>query len=266
MEFSEGRTEDFEKLRAMYLWDVATRKSIKLREGYGDAKFSPDGKTVAITVTDYQQRTSAVYLYDAHFGKEIGRMDIESGSNPGPSFQASGSLAAFAINDAKGTPPHIALYDLPALQPRGTLSIDALDKDTRRSHVTFSPDGQRLAAVAKKTVYIWDVGARRLVRSWPLEFEGGIYRFAFDADGSRLAAYTWYLPPELREARSESIAPEDYPQPIVFLIDTAKNGAERMVCPHGWLVRSSFSPDGHWLAVGGSGRDALVRRGSLISS
>ena len=123
--------------------------------------------------------------------------------------------------------------------------------------MTFSPDGRRLAAVAKKTVYIWDVGTRRLVRSWPLEFEGGIYRFAFDADGSRLAAYTWYLPPELREARSESIAPEDYPQPIVFLIDTAKGGAERIVCPHGWLGAIAFSPDGHWLAVGGAGATHL---------
>jgi WD40 repeat protein len=253
MEFSEGRTEDFEKLRAMYLWDVATRKSIKLREGYGNAKFSPDGKTVAITVTDYQQRTSVAYLYDADTGKEIGRLGLESGSNPGPSFHPHGSLAAFAINDSKSAAPHIALYDLPILQSQGMLSIDGLEKDARWGHLTFSQDGRQLAAVAKNTVYIWDVGTRRLVRSWRLEFEGGIYRFAFDADGRRLAAYTWFVPPELREARSESIAPEDYPQPIVFLINTAKDAAERIVCPHGWLGAIAFSPDGRWLAVGGAG-------------
>jgi WD40 repeat protein len=257
MEFSEGRTEDFEKLRAMYLWDVATRQSFKLRDGYGDARFAPDGKTVAITVTDYQQRTSAIYLYDTDTGKEKGRLDLESGSNPGPSFQSRGTLAAFVINDSKSTAPHIALYDLPALQLQGKLSIDGLDKDTRWGHVTFSPDGRRLAAVAKKTVYIWDVGTRRLVRSWPLEFDGGIYRFAFDADGRRLAAYTWFLPPELRESRSETVPPEDYPQPIVFLIDVASNRPERIVCPHGWQGPIAFSPDGKWLAVGGAGATHL---------
>jgi WD40 repeat protein len=257
MEFSEGRTEDFEKLRAMYLWDVAARQSIKLRDGYGDAKFSPDGKTVSITVTDYAQQTSAIYFYDADSGKEVGRLDLESGSNPGPSFQALGSLAAFTINDSKSTAPHIALFGLPSFESRGSLSIDGLEKDSRWSHVTFSPDGRRLSAVAKKTVYIWDVGLRRLVRSWRLEFDGGIYRFAFDADGKRLAALAWFLPPELREARSESIAPEDYPQPIVFLIDTAKDRPERIVCPHGWLGSIAFSRDGKWLAVGGAGATHL---------
>ena len=123
--------------------------------------------------------------------------------------------------------------------------------------MTFSPDGQRLAAVAQKTIYVWDVATRQLVKSWRLEFEGGVFRFGFDGDGKRLAALTWFFPPELRESRSESIAPEDYPQPIVFLIDTAKDGAKHIVCPHGWLGAMALSPDGHWLAVGGAGATHL---------
>ena len=106
MEFSEGRTEDFDKLRAMYLWDVATRRSIRLRDGYGDARFSPDGQFVAIAVTDYQNRASVIYLYDSGNGKEIGKLEVESGSNPGPTFQPRGSLAALAINDSKSAPPY----------------------------------------------------------------------------------------------------------------------------------------------------------------
>src|SRR5205085_11044376 len=90
-------------------------------------------------------------------------------------------------------------------------------------------------------------------KSWALKTPGRVWSMTFDAAGGRLAALTWFIPPELQDVRDEVAAPQDYPQPKLHLIDVAADPPEVIVCPHGWWGRPAFSPDGTLLAVGGAG-------------
>src|SRR5207244_591877 len=94
LEFTSGRTEDFESHRAIYLWDVTTRKGVKLRDGYGDLRFSPDGKTVFVTVNDTTKRTGAMYAYSIETGKQVGNLERKAGLWPWLLFSPDGSKGA----------------------------------------------------------------------------------------------------------------------------------------------------------------------------
>lgn len=251
MEYASGRTEEFDNLRAIYLWDVATRKAVKLRDGYGNPRFSPDGQTVFVTVNDYAGKTGVMYSYSVATGKEVGKLESKDGLWPGFVFSRDGKRTAAATVDAKAKKPIVRLYDPAKLEPLAALAADDVDGETRFSHVTFSPDGRRLAAVAKTTVYLWDVETRKLLRSWALDTPGRVWYVTFDADGRRLAASTWFVPPELQNARDEVTTPQDYPQPKVFLIDVSADKPDVIVCPHGWWGRPAFSPDGKRQTAGG---------------
>src|SRR5262249_17420571 len=86
MELTSGLTEDFAKLRALYLWDVPSRKAVKLRDGYGDLRFSPDGNTVFITV-DENSTSAVTYAHSVVTGREVG--EVESKDGPGRGFISS---------------------------------------------------------------------------------------------------------------------------------------------------------------------------------
>jgi len=253
MEMASGLSDDFDKLRAIYLWDVPTRKAVKLRDGYGDLRFSPDGKTVFVTVNDYASKTGVMYSYSVATGKEVGKLQRKDGQWPGFVFSPDGKQTATATMDARTKKPIVRLYDAAKLEPLAALTADDVDGKTQFSHVTFSPDGKRLAAAAAKKVYLWDVGTRKLLKSWPLDTPGRVWYLKFDQEGRRVAALTWWIPPELQNARDEVVTPQDHPQPKVFLIDVDADKAEVIVCPHGWRGPPAFSPDGKLLAVGGAG-------------
>jgi WD40 repeat protein len=252
-EYSSGLTDDFNRLRAIYLWDVKARKAVKLRDGYGDLRFSPDSKTVFVTVNDYAAKTGVMYAYSAATGKEVGKLENKDGLWQGLVFGPDGKWAAAAAADAKTKVPVVRLYDPRTLEPTAALAVGELGAGDRLSHVTFSLDGRRLAAVAKKTVYLWDVETRKLLRSWPLDTAGLVWHLIFDPAGRRLAATTWHIPRELQGARDEATTAQDYPQPKVFLIDLSAGKPEAIVCPHGYWGRPAFSPDGKLLAIGGAG-------------
>ena len=159
--------------------------------------------------------------------------------------------------DSQTKKPIVRLYDPITLAPQNDLAVDELEKEPGFTYPTFSPDGRRIAAIANSTVYLWDLGARKLVKSWPVETGSRVSRLLFDPAGRRLAASTWRIPPELQSIRSEAISPQDYPQPKIFLIDVDADKPETIVCPHGWWGRPAFSPDGKLLAIGGAGATHL---------
>src|SRR5262249_2793630 len=148
--------------------------------------------------------------------------------------------------------PALGVLDPTSLKTASTLASD-LPSGAPLNRVMFSPDGTSVIALSGKTIHLWSLDAKKLVRSWKLETPGVFRSVAFDAKGERLAVSSWYPPEELQDARDEAFTPEDVPQPNVFLIDARSAKVERIVAPHGWPGKAAFSPDGRWLALGGAG-------------
>lgn len=253
MEYSSGRSEDFDKLRALYAWDVAKRTVVKLRDGYGDPFFSADGNTVYVTVTDYRTHSTSVYVHDAATGNELAQRHLGTGSwsfRPSP----DGKYIAAAMVDDQKRQGIVQLLDPVKLSPLATVTADVPAEIKGLGFLHFTPDGKRLIAAGQATVFLWDVSHRKLLKRWKLDTPGRVWRVALDRAGERLAATTWFVPPELQGARDEALTPRDFPQPVVYLIDLEnENKPERIVCPHGYWGQPSFSPDGKLLAVGGAG-------------
>jgi WD40 repeat protein len=261
MEYSSGRSEDFDNLRAIYLWDVPSGKVRKLRDGYGDPRFSPDGKTVFVTVNDHARKTGVVYAHSVETGKEVGRLESKAGVWPQFVFSGDGKWAAGSTLDPGTKKPLVRLYHPTKLEVSRTFTAPWPEGTTFISPLAFSPDGKSLLGVAQKTVYLWDTESGKLLRSWALQTPGRVLRLAFSPTGRQVALFTWYTPPELANARDEAITPEDFPQPKVFLLDVTADEAETIVCPHGWLGQLTFSPDGKVLVVSGTGAVHLFDAG-----
>ena len=253
-ESTSGRVEDFAKLGATYLWDMATRQAVKLRDGYGYSWFSQDGKTVFIFEKDQKDKTGAIYAYSAVDGKELSRQTIAD--EPGHWFShgsdSKGKIASTSV-DTKSKKPTIRLYNPDSFELEGVLTADEVEGQSGFGGKTFSPDNKRLAAVANSTVFLWDVESRKLLKSWRLDTLGRIRNLKFDSKGERLAISTLHLPPELGKILGETPSALDLPQPKVFLIDVNSDKIETIICPHGLGNYQAFSPDGRLLAVGGTG-------------
>lgn len=248
MEYDSGKSEDFDKLRGMYLWDVATRKATRLRDGYGTPTFAPDGTRVFVTVENYEKKTAEVFAHDAATGKEVGKLAVATPWS-GPTFSPDGKRFAAGTLDADKKPV-VRLYDAATLEVAATIATEGAEPFY---WLQFSPDGKHLAGVAKNVVAVWDAGSGKAVRSWTLDTQGAARYLTWASDGKRLAVSARFIPPELRQARDEVVTPEDFPQPRVFLMDLGSEKAETVICPHGWSDQPAFSPDGKYLAIGGTG-------------
>jgi len=129
------------------VWSLSTLNQVAVlsqvgREGA--AQFSTDGKFIATGSSE-----GTIYLWNAEDGSFdlIENKLLTSGAVLSMDFSPNNRY--LSVGDATG---YVYLFDLELKQEVARLAhVDKV------SGVSFSPDGQQLAAVSRKTVSIWDV-------------------------------------------------------------------------------------------------------------
>jgi RNA polymerase sigma factor (sigma-70 family) len=209
----------------------AVRRTLEQSDDLEDARFSPDGKSVAAAIT----AENVVKLWDARTGKE--KRTFEGAKCTGltsVAFSRDGRLLAAAgvVNNADSGQGVLILWKAASgnllWQVRGHTS------DICERALAFSPDGKLLATgSADKTIKLWDATTGKCKRT--LEgHESGVFSLAFSPDGKLLASGGLDGTVRLWDLESAELK---------FL----ESGYIR-----GLKVVVAFSPDGRWLAAGGT--------------
>jgi WD40 repeat protein len=235
-------------------WDVTARTSRPLTEGFGMPTFSPDGKTLAITVSDYERNESRVKLFDVATTHERAILgEVKKSYFGTPSFSPDGRLVAASLRGTGEQPAEVKLWEVATAKE--VSSFTAPKKSRAMIGPTFSHDGRWLAASLNEGfALLYDVAERKLSRTYQITGSNTLRGLAFSPDDRWLAIAGMQIPSDLTREEKLNANPVDWPQPRVFLIDlTTESEPEVLICPHGVAAHLAFSPDSRTLALGGYG-------------
>jgi WD40 repeat protein len=237
------------------VWDLETGKKRKLCDGFAVPSFSPDGRTVVVSLQDFEARTSTVKLLELATGKELARLDCPDTDrhfSVGP-VSPDGAVVAVHLGGKKGAPTEVWFLDARTLDQRGKCVGKGDPEGYGWSAGVFTPDGKRFVTLdGAGSVLLWDVAGQRVERTLPAGGYPPRSRLAVSPDGKTLAI--GWTPKVGEKERVREPEPEDLPQPRVSLIDlSGKTPSRVLVAPHGYLGGLTFSPDGKLLAFGGAG-------------
>jgi WD40 repeat protein len=231
------------------VWDVATGGRRKLCDGYAYGVFSRDGKTVALA-TSSPDKGSTLTLFDTTTGEERAKIaaDKERRFSPGD-FSPDGSVLAVALGGKKGAAGEMWFRDAKTLADRGKFVGEADPERYGLGAGRFTPDGTRYVVLDDTRLHVWDVAAKKRVRT--IAAVENAWHLTLSPDG-KTAAVAWM--PKGDNERARDPDPSDLAQPRVTLLDLAGTAAPRtLVCPHGFVGGLAFSPDGKTLAFGTAG-------------
>jgi WD40 repeat protein len=236
---------------AVFEWDPVARSARKLQDGYGWEKRSKDGRWRATAKVDYQALTARLTITDTKVVKETVLLDEKNRAVGFLDLSPDGRFLAASVSHLGGkeTGSEVRVWDLGTMKP---VSPPPMKADYF-ADVTFSPDGKLLALWAMSD------GTRLLdtttwkERSLPgKDAKDHFQRYAFSADGKRLAVAASRIPAAAMRTRDPD--PLDYPQPRIYLYDLTSDATPKvLICPQGFVVHLTFTPDGKRLAAGASG-------------
>jgi len=204
----------------IWLWDVATGRSIATLEGHTDGvfsvAFSPDGRILASGSFD-----STIRLWDVGTGRSTATLEGHTGYVTSVAFSPDGRMLASGSGDNT-----IRLWDVAT--GRSTATLEGHTHGV--FSVAFSPDGRMLASGSEdSTIRLWDVGTGRSTAI--LEGHTGDVFMAFSPDGRMLAS-----------GSSDK---------TIRLWDVATGRSTATLQGHaGYVTSVAFSPDGRMLASG----------------
>lgn len=171
-------------------WDARTHRRTGGLQVHRDTEgamssllaFSPDGRTLAVTVTGHDTADgdkSAVQLWDVREGRRTATLRGHSGWVTSLAFGPDGNTLATGASDAT-----TQLWDVRSGRSAATLG----GQDGSVFALAFSPDGTTLASGSQDgSVWLWDVRARTAVTA--LNGHTGIVgALAFDPAGTTLAS------------------------------------------------------------------------------
>ena len=232
------------------VWDARNGSpiwAVKMPKATYSAEFSPDGKTVAVSMVGAGQ----VQLLDATTGSLIRTYEGHTKSVYGVRFSPDGARLASSCTDQKARVFNVAT---------GALLVEISHPKTYPNNLAFSPDGKLLATAAEDgTCRVWDSTSGALVE----QLFGGpeMQRVEFSPDGQRIVATSlnevkvWNIKNMLQPA--EAVAREDVPATATlevirttgFPYDRQGSWAyndEAWVAPEG---RNYFKSKNRWVAV-----------------
>jgi WD40 repeat protein len=237
------------------VWDLAGRQKRKLCEGFAIPHFSPDGKTVGVSVADYEAKKSVVKLLDLAAGDELA-----SALCPDPDRQfriadisPDGCLVAVHLGGKLAAPCEVWLLDGKTLMQRGRFLGDGNEKGYGWSHSKFSPDSRSLVILdGVGRLHVWDALSAKVIRTFEVG-AGLAQQLAFSPDGATVAVAR-FPPFDPALARASDPDPRDLPQPRITLLNLAGTREPRvLISRHGFVGGLAFSPDGKTLAFGSAG-------------
>ena len=149
--------------------------------GLEQAAFSPDGKILYACAREW---SDGVAKFDAATGKQIGTVKI-----PMQTLACSPdgkSLSDYLKASGRRIPEdlHIVLMDSITGQEQQRFPLGK----TRASHVSWSPDGSRLAAATTSRLWVWDVKTKTLLGPKDKAHEERIDALTFAPDGRLFTA------------------------------------------------------------------------------
>ncbi|MFD7498526.1 trypsin-like peptidase domain-containing protein [Streptomyces sp. NPDC059832] len=221
------------------LWDARThRKTGELRlhqEDDGvllsDLALSPDGTTLAATVTSFRTSASdksAVQLWDVQRKRRTATLKGHTGWVQSLAFSPDGGTLATGANDAT-----THLWDVRTHRSVATLT----GPSGTVFALAFSPDGRTLASAGQnQAVWLWDVQTR-VALTVLNGHTGTVNALAFSPDGATLASGSADATVRLWDMRIG--------QPRATIARPAGSEPRTMVSE----PKATFSPDGKMLAV-----------------
>jgi WD40 repeat protein len=237
-------------------YDLPSGSAHKLADEYGHPIFSPDGKTVALTVSNYRSWAAQVLLFDAANWKQLASWNApEKCSIYAGAFSPDGKWLAVSGGGPKAQLLQMHLFEAATLKL--VQSIPGHNGENGFSGFRtplFTPDSKTLIAIESAgRIHVFDLETQRDEQPLSLPAKFRSWFIELSPDGKTLAVYGQAVH-AVPGVSAEDVTPEDLPQPRIFLFDLpGRRLAEEIVCPHGHWGGLSFCRDGKTLAAGGTG-------------